>query len=61
MPTQTEKTIHLYAEMHGQTESITMSVTEPEWSKMSDEEQGDLIREHIPDLVNIWTEEKVDE
>ena len=51
-----DKIIHLCVEVSGITESDTMSVTESEWNKMSDEEQSDLIREFLPNLVNIWTE-----
>lgn len=53
-----EKIIYLYISVNGQTESDSMSVTESEWNKMSDKEQGELIREFLPNIVDVWTEAK---
>lgn len=50
-----EKIIHIFASINGQTNSDSMSVTESEWEKMSDKEQGDLIREYLPNVVDVWT------
>lgn len=56
-----EKIMYLCTQMSGDPESDSMSITETEWNKMSDEEQGDLIREFLPNMVDVWTEARPEE
>ena len=50
--------LHACTNKHGSESSTSLGVEKEEWEALSVEEQNDLIRESLGDIVDSWVEEK---